>query len=489
MLLAISTDDGGRMMGHDELLGYDAVGQADLVRRREVTPVELVEAAIARIDKVNPVLNAVVLRLDEHARDIARRPLADGPLAGVPFLLKDFLAELAGTPFTEGTVFLREFVSEEDSELVRRYKRAGLIFVGKTNTPELAIGPTTEPRLFGPTRNPWDPTRTAGGSSGGAASAVAARLVPMAHGNDAGGSIRVPAACCGVFGLKPTRARNPLGPRYGDIMSGLVAEHALTLSVRDSAALLDATAGPDVGDPYSAPPPARPFLAEVGVAPGRLRIAFSARPLMSGEAHPESVAAVQDAAALCAALGHDVVEAAPAVDGERLFRAFTGVLAAGFTWSIDDWERRTNRAATEEFFEPFVWAFTGRGRQIGAPEYLSMLQELQQLSRDIARFFVDHDVWLTPTLGEPPVPLGTFRYDGGDPFAVRRRMAAFTPFTYVANVTGQPAMSVPTYWTADGLPLGTQWIGRFGDEATLYRLAAQLEEARPWVGRRPPICA
>lgn len=477
------------MGGYDELLALDALGQADLVRRKEVTPIELVEAAIARIEKVNPAVNAVVLRLDDFARRAASHPIGDGPFAGVPFLLKDFLAELAGVPFTEGTAFLRDFVPDEDSEIVRRYKRAGLIIVGKTNTPELAVGPTTEPRLFGPTRNPWDPARTAGGSSGGAAAAVAARLVPMAHGNDAGGSIRVPAACCGVFGLKPTRGRNPLGPRYGDIMSGLVAEHALTLSVRDSAALLDATAGPDVGDPYWAPPAARPFVDEVGVQPGRLRIAFSARPIVGGAIHPDCIAAVHEAARLCATLGHEVSEAAPAIDGERLFRAFTGVLAAGFTWGIEDWERRTGRAATAEFFEPFVWAFTRRGRQQSAPEYLAMLQELQLLSRDVARFFADHDVWLTPALGEPPVPLGTFRYDGGDAFAVRRRMAAFTPFTYVANVTGQPAMSVPTYWTAGGLPLGTHWLGRFGDEATLFRLAAQLEAARPWARRRPPISA
>lgn len=471
----------------DELGRLDALAQAELVRRKEITALELVEAAIDRIERVNGDVNAVVLRMYELAREEASQPLSDGPFAGVPFLLKDFLAEYAGQRFTEGTAFLRDFVSDHDSELVRRYRRAGLIVVGKTNTPELAIGPTTEPRLFGPTRNPWDTGRTAGGSSGGAAAAVAARMVPMAHGNDAGGSIRVPAACCGVFGLKPTRARNPLSPRYGDLMSGLVAEHALTLTVRDSAALLDATSGPDVGDPYWAPPPARSYLEEVGAPPGRLRIAFSTRPLMGGEVHPECVAAVRDAAKLCAALGHEVVEGAPVVDGERLFRSFTGVLASGFTWGIDDWERRTGRTPSSEHFEPFVWAFTGRGRQFSAPEYLFMVQELQLLSRDIARFFVDHHVWLTPVLGEPPVPLGTFRYDGGDPLAVRRRMAAFTPFTYIANVTGQPAMSVPTYWTTTSLPLGTHWLGRFGDEATLFRLAAQLEAASPWTNRRPPV--
>ena len=477
-------------MAHDdELLELDAIGQAGLVGKKTVTPRELVDAAIRRIEAVNPRINAVVLEMYDLARRAAEAPLPEGPLAGVPFLLKDFCAEYAGVRFTEGTAFLRDYVSPEDSELVRRYRRAGLLVVGKTNLPEMAVGPTTESRLFGPTRNPWDPSRTAGGSSGGAAAAVAAGLVPAAHGNDAGGSIRVPAACCGVFGLKPTRARNPLGPHYGDIMSGLVAEHALTRSVRDSAALLDATAGPDVGDPYWAPPPARPFLDEVGAPPGALRIAFSTRPLMDGVVSAEAVAAVEDAARLCEALGHRVVEGAPALDGERLFRAFTGVLAAGFCWAIDDWERRTGRTPTAEAFEPFVWSLTARGRQFSAPEYLAMLQELQHLSRDVGRFFETHDVWLTPVIAEPPVPLGTFRYEGGDPFAVRRRMAAFTPFTYVANVTGQPAMSVPTHWTAGGLPLGTHWLGRFGDEATLFRLAAQLEAARPWAGRRPAIHA
>ena len=470
----------------DDVETLDALGQAELVRRKEITPIELVEAAIGRIERANPTINAVVHRMDERARQGARAPLVDGPFAGVPFLLKDFLAEEAGEPFTEGTAFLQGYVPAEDSELVTRYKRAGLIIVGKTNTPELAVGPTTEPRLFGPTRNPWDPTRTAGGSSGGAAAAVAAGMVPMAHGNDAGGSIRTPAACCGVFGLKPTRGRNPLGPHYGDLMSGLVVEHALTRSVRDSAALLDATSGPDLGDPYWAPPPGRPFLHEVGAPPGRLRIAFSTRTTLGVEAHPDCAEAVRDVAKLCESLGHDVVEGAPSVDGELLWRSFTTVLAAGFAWAIADWGRRLGRQPTPDRFEPFVWAFAERGRQVSAPEYLLVLQDLQRISRRIARFFVDHAVWLTPTLGEPPVPLGTFSYAGQDPFEVRRRMAAFSPFASICNVTGQPAMSVPTHWTPAGLPVGTHFAGRFGDEATLFRLAAQLETARPWADRRPP---
>ncbi len=477
-------------MSQPDLALLDAIAQADLIKRREISPRELVDASIARIERVNPAVNAVVYKLYDEARQRALEPILDTPLAGVPFLLKDFLAEYAGHPFTEGSSYLQGYIPQEDSELVKRYKRAGLIFVGKTNTPELAVGPTTEPRLFGPTRNPWDTTRTAGGSSGGAAAAVASGMVPMAHGNDAGGSIRVPSACCGVFGMKPTRARNPMGPHYGDMMSGLVAEHALTRSVRDNAALLDATSGPDLGDPYAAPPPSRPYLQEVGAPTGKLRIAFTKRTITGDAVHPENTKAVEDAARLCADLGHEVVEASPKVDSERFFMAFTSVLSAGFTWAIDDWTRRLNRPPAEEFFEPFVWAFTGRGRQFTAPDYLIALQDLQQISRDVARFFVDHDVWLTPMLGEPPVPLGTFAYRAGtDPFELRRKMARFTPFSYFANATGQPAMSVPTYWTPEGLPIGNQFVGRFGDEATLYRLAAQLEVARPWVTRKPSVWA
>ncbi len=478
--------------GSGDFVHLDATAQADLVRRGGATAIELVDAAIGHIERLNPTLNAVVTPMFEHAREAASGPIPDGPFAGVPFLLKDFLAEYAGVGFTEGTAFLRDYVPAEDSELVKRYKRAGLIVVGKTNTPELAIGATTEPRLFGPTHNPWDTTRTPGGSSGGSAAAVAAGMVTMAHGNDAGGSIRIPASCCGVFGLKPTRARNPLGPHYGDLFSGLVVEHALTRSVRDSAALLDATSGPDLGDPYWAPPPARPFLQEVGAEPGRLRIAFTTQTPLGTEVHPDCVAAARNAAGLCVELGHEVVEASPAMDAELLWQAFTTVLSAGFAWVVADWGRRTVRTPTAEFFEPFVWAFSNKGRQLSAPDYLLALQDLQRLTRDVARFFLDHDVWLTPTLGEPPVPIGTFSFSGDDTsgedaIKLRRRVAAFSPFTYISNITGQPAMSVPLYWNADGLPVGTHFVGRFGDEATLFRLAAQLEAARPWDGRRPPV--
>jgi amidase len=318
---------------------------------------------------------------------------------------------------------------------------------------------------------------------------VAAGIVPVAHGNDAGGSIRIPASCCGVFGLKPTRARNPLGPHLGDIMSGLVAEHVLTRTVRDSAAVLDATSGPEAGDPYWAPPPARPFLDEVGADPGRLRIAMSTVSPLGVEADPECVAAVEDAARLCEELGHEVVEAAPSFDGERAWTSFTILIAAGTAASLDGWADRLGKQLTPDAFEPFIWAMTERARAITAPEYLVAVQDMHAVSRSIAPFFEAHDLWLTPTLRQPPVPLGTLTYAGGDPFEHRRRLGAFASFTYVSNLTGQPGASVPLYWSADGLPIGVHFAARFGDEATLFRLASQLEEARPWAGRVPPISA
>jgi amidase len=303
------------MTKFDEYASLDGMAQADLVRRGEVTAAELVEAAIGRIERLNPDLNAVIRPLFDDAREAAKGPLPEGPFSGVPFLLKDLLAEIAGVPLVEGSGFLDgHYVSGADCELVRRLKAAGLIIVGKTNTPEFGLLPTTEPRLTGPTRNPWDRGRTAGGSSGGSAAAVAAGLTAMAHANDGGGSIRIPASCCGVFGLKPTRGRNPLGPHYGDLMNGLVSEHAVTRSVRDSAALLDATRGPAVGDPYGAPPPARPYTDEVGQDPGKLRIALSLAPVTDSAVHPDCLAAVRETAALCADLGHEVEEAAPALE-------------------------------------------------------------------------------------------------------------------------------------------------------------------------------
>jgi len=471
----------------DDLAFLDATSQAELVSRREVEPIELVDAAIERIERLNPELNAVILPMYEQARETARGDLPDGPFRGVPFLLKDIGATYGGVRQTSGTAFARDFIAARDSELVVRQKRAGLITLGKTNTPELGILPTCESHFLGQCRNPWDTRRSTGGSSGGSAAAVASGMVPLAHANDGGGSIRIPASCCGLFGLKPTRARNPLGPDLGEMMSGFVSEHCVSRSVRDSAALLDATAGPDLGDPYWAPPQARPYLAEVGADPGRLRIAVATEALSGIEVDKDCVEAVREVARLCEDLGHDVSEATVELDGPRVSQAFTAIFVAGGTGSfIEGLSLATGQKPTREQFEPLTWALWEMSQQVTATEYLLALTYLQQVSRNIAQFMTGYDVWLTPTLSKPPVPLGWMESPPEDPTLGLRRATEYAPFTPVCNFTGQPAMSVPLVWNAEGLPIGTHFVGRFGDEATLFRLAGQLEQAHPWADRRPP---
>lgn len=465
----------------------DATSQAELVRKGELKPQELVEAAIERIESLNPTLNAIVTKMYDLAMEEARGRLAPGPFMGVPFLLKDILATCKGVPLTMGFRLMKDFIPSQDSELVRRLKRAGLIILGKTNVPELGLLPTTEPRLFGPCRNPWDVDRTPGGSSGGSAAAVAARMVPMAHGNDGGGSIRIPASCCGVFGLKPTRARNPMGPNFGDVMSGLVVEHALTLSVRDSAALLDATSGPDLGDPYWAPPAPGPFLQEVGRDPGTLRIAFSTKTPAGIKVHQDCEKAVLETAKLCEELGHMVEETSPSFNFELMNASFMVIWTSGCAATLEAASRLTGKPLTEELVEPTTWSLYDIGRRQTGAGYLLALQTLQSVSRQIAWFFQTYDLWLTPTLAEPPLLLGSFEPTPEDPLAGLRRAAQFVPFTPIANVTGQPAMSVPLFWNEEGLPIGSHFLGRFGDEATLFRLASQLEMARPWFSIRPPL--
>lgn len=472
----------------EETAFMDATAQAELVRKREVSPAELVEAAIRRVERLNPELNAVVTPLFERALEEAKGELPEGPFTGVPFLLKDLLAAYKGVRMTFGSAYFQGYIPDFDSELVARLKRAGLVIIGKTNTPEFGILPTTEPRLFGPTRNPWSAERSTGGSSGGSAAAVASGMVPAAHANDGGGSIRIPASCCGLFGLKPTRARNPLGPAVGDIISGLVVEHVVTRSVRDSAALLDATSGPDIGDPYWAPPPSRPFLEEVGADPGRLRIAFTTG---EGETqvHPDCVKAVEEAARLCAELGHEVEERELGLDVAAMTPHFMTLWGAAQAWMADGMAEAVGKTPAPEMFEPLTWALIEMGRAAGAAQYLVAVTALQRVSRDLARRFQEYDLWLTPTVAEPPPPLGTFDSPPDNPLYGIVRAAGFVPFTPICNVTGQPAMNVPLYWNEEGLPVGVQFMAGFGDEATLFRLAAQLEEARPWADKRPPINA
>ena len=463
----------------------DGLGWAERVRGKEVSAAELVEAAIDRIERTDGKINAVIQRWFDEARTTAAGPLPDGAFRGVPFLIKDILAEVAGKPLESGSRLGKGFISREDSELVRRFRAAGLVFLGKTNTPEMGILPTTEPVANGPTKNPWDLGRTTGGSSGGAAAAVAAGYVPLAHANDGGGSIRIPAGACGLFGLKPTRGRNPLGPTAGEIYLGLVAEHAVTVSVRDSAALLDATGAPDVGDPYWAPPKARPFLDEVGANPGKLRIAMSTTSAAGGPVHEDCIAAVRSTAALLAELGHEIIDGEPKLDHGSLFPAFITMWTACNAASIEELAIATKRRPSPELLEPLTWAMYEMGVKTNAVALLMSQHMLEAASRQFQRFFVDVDVMLTPTMAEPPVPLGTFDAPKDAPMMALFRAGTFTPYCAIANITGQPAMSVPLSWNGAGLPIGSHFIGRFGDEATLFRLAAQLEAARPWKGRRP----
>ena len=473
----------------DPTLGeLDALDQAALLRRGEVSALELVDASIERIEALNPRLNAVTWTRFEAAREEARRPPPRTPLAGVPFLMKDLGATLAGTRQTQGSRALREHVSAEDTELGRRLRAAGLIVLGKTSTPEFGNHSTTEPVLFGPVRNPWNPERTSGGSSGGSAAAGASGMVPAAHGNDGAGSIRIPASCCGLFGLKPTRGRNSWAPA-GDVMGGLAVEHALTRSVRDSAAILDVTAGRVPGDPYSAAPPIRPFADEVGADPGRLRIAWSARPPIEADVDPECLRALRETVDLLASLGHDVEEAAPDFDGEVIIEPMVRIWAVANLDTYRAIERELGRPPAIDELEVTTWELIDYARGLDAADLVAAYDAIGRAAREIGPFFERYAAWVTPTLAQPPKPLGILNASQGGAVEWWRFDCQYNPWNPIANVTGQPAMSVPLAWSADGLPLGTLVFGRYGDEATLFRLAGQLEAARPWAGRRPSIHA
>jgi amidase len=480
---------------NDALGSHDAMALADLVRRGEVTPLELVDAAIARIERVNPQLNAVITPLFDKARAQGRsRDLPDGPFRGVPFLLKDLFCESAGDPYHAGMRLLRDlgWVSSRDTYLAAKFRAAGFIFVGKTNVPELGPVPTTEPVAHGPTHNPWDTSRTPMGSSGGSAAAVAAGLVPAAHGNDGGGSIRVPASACGLVGLKPSRGRNSLGPDLGESWSGCVAEHVLTRSVCDSAAILDAVAGPMPGDPYFAPPPPRPFRQEVGAAPGRLRIGVMRK--APGDAcplHADCLAAVDDCARLLVTLGHAVEESHPqALDDPDFSRHLGAVVTSWTAHDIDDWSTKTKRAITSDDVEPYTWALAEMGRAVSSTQYIEAVIWLHAYTRRVASWWAGgFDVLLTPTFAEPPPKLGDLVSSPSDPIRPFFRSVPFITFTGPFNVTGQPAMSVPLSWNKDGLPIGVQLVAAYPREDLLFRLASQLEQARPWSDRRAPVHA
>jgi amidase len=498
------------MSGFEAYDDHDGLGLAELVRKGEVTPLELAEEAIARIEKVNPQINAVIAKTYDQARADAAGDLPDGPFRGVPFLIKDIMADIKGVPTYLGTRFLAGYIPDQDHEIVRRLKAAGIVNLGKTNAPEMGLMPYTEPELFGPTSNPWDLTRTAGGSSGGSAAAVAAGIVPLAHGNDGGGSIRIPAACCGIFGLKPTRGRTPSGPHDAEGWQGLSINHVLSRSVRDSAAMLDATTGPEPGAPYYPPAPERPFLDEVGANPGRLRIAYTAEPLLPSQIHPDCIRGLEKTVALCKDLGHELVEDYPKIDGLAYARAFVTMVCGETRATVTQFETLLGRKATAADFEPTTWSLCLMANQFSAGDFAHDVRFLKNTAMEVGRFFEDYDILLTPTAAEPPVKTGSLQATGTDLTAMKvlgrlnagkllqavadidkiaAGIFAFIPFPPLFNATGQPAMSVPLHWNDDDLPIGMQFVGRYCDEATLFRLAAQLEEAKPWWARRPPVRA
>jgi amidase len=496
-----------RLAEYDDL---DATAMAGLVRSREVTPSELLQAAIERIDARNPALNAVIRPMFDEARAAVGEGLPDGPLTGVPMLLKDLMADVAGVPTTSGSRLLERFVPKVDSEIVRRWRRAGVVFVGKTNTPELGLVGVTEPALHGATKNPWNTGHTPGGSSGGSAAAVAARMVPIAGAGDGGGSIRIPASCCGLVGLKPTRGRTPNGPYAFEGWSGLVVQHVLARSMRDTALLLDVAAGPEQGAPYCAPGVAGSYVEQLAREPGVLRIAFSTGTIFGVESHPECIAAVERAAELCRSLGHEVEEASPEIDRSRLARAWVGIVAASLAEEIGRAEHALGRSAAGDDLEPLTALVREAGRRaVSGADLVAHEYAAQQAGLALARFHERFDVWITSTLGKPPAAIGEF-----DMPPLQRVLTAITraiptrralsialemmandkqmhayPNTQLANLTGQPGLSLPLHTSSGGLPIGVQFLARYGDEATLLRLGAQIERAQPWAQRRPPQLA
>jgi amidase len=487
---------------------YDGLGLADLIRTRQVSVAEVFAAAVARIERLNAKLNAVVTPLFESARrSIAQGP-PEGAFRGVPFLLKDLLSALAGAPLSFGCRALKNFVPDHDSELVRRFKQAGLVILGKTNTPEFGLVAYTEPELFGPTRNPWNPELTPGGSSGGAAAAVAAGMVPLAGAGDGGGSIRIPAAYCGLFGLKPSRGRNPTGPDFGELWQGAVVEHVLTRTVRDSAAILDATSGADAGAPFVIAPPERPYGEEIRSDPRRLRIAFNLHSPIGTAVHPENEKAVLHTALMLQQLGHEVDEAAPDLDGRALARSYLTMLYGEVAADLKDLGLALGRDARPQDVEAATWALGLIGRHESAASMAGARRLWGKAARTMGRFHETYDLYLTPTTAQPPARIGELKpkpHEAGALRMVNRlglgswlrssgiidRIAvqnmARTPFTQLANFTGQPAMSVPMHWSREGLPCGVHFMARIGDEATLFRLASQLEQASPWFQRRPAL--
>jgi len=489
---------------------HDALGLADLVRNGEVTPGELLDEALARTAAVNPQINAVIHLMEGRAREAIAAGLPEGAFRGVPFLVKDLMTACAGEPMRMGSRLFADFVPQQDEELTRRYRAAGLVIFGKTNTPELGVSNVTEPELFGPTRNPWNLERTSSGSSGGSAAAVAARIVPAANANDGGGSIRTPASNCGLVGLKPSRGRNPTGPQAPDVWWGFIGEHVVTRTVRDCAAMLDATAGDYPQQLMKLPPPERAFLQETAAAPGRMRIAFSFDPGLAPSLHPENSKALEATTAALARLGHELVEVQLPLPPEAFIEGYASLIAADVAATLRLATTVVGREASRDDVELATWVLAKMGEAQSAADVATALWTMQSFSRQWLAWSAGFDVLLTPTVGVPPLPIGAYQLTtlqrqglklitalpAGALLSQRPKVVeAFAPvfeaapYTMVANVTGQPSMSLPLHWTEDGLPMGMLFTARIGDEASLFRLAAQLEREMPWRDRRAPHSA
>ena len=465
---------------------YDGLGLAELIAKRQITPTELLNAVRQRVEALNPKLNAFCDLFFDKAEAQIKAGLA-GPFKGVPFALKDIAVHMAGVKTTSGSRAFKNYTPNFDSTLVERYKKAGLVIFGRTTSPEFGLTTTTESALFGQTRNPWDLERTSGGSSGGTSSAVSARILPMAHGSDGGGSIRIPASCCGLFGLKPTRGRVPMGPTQFESWNGCSHHHALTISVRDSAALLDATAGDELGSPFLSPKPARPFLKEVSLPPGKLRIALAIEPTTGSPVDPECRQATLDAAKLCESLGHKIEEAKLPIEDRVMRGAFLTIIRVSLARTLEDAAKVLGRAVTAQDVEPITWLTAQAGKEISSVEYSRAIATMHQTGLAMAKFMQNYDVILSPTLAKPPVKLGVLSLMRNDVQGYSKDVGEFGPHTALYNVTGQPSMSVPLHWSKDGLPIGVMFSGRFGEDGLLFRLAAQLEKAKPWAGRKPKV--
>tara|TARA_R110000823_G_scaffold47903_5_gene121796 strand:- start:4485 stop:5921 length:1437 start_codon:yes stop_codon:yes gene_type:complete len=475
------------MTGFAEYDDYDGLGLAALVRAGEVSAGELLEEAIARTEQVNGQLNAVVYRWYDNARASVAAGLPHGPFSGVPFLLKNLDIEMAGTPMSNGSGAWREHVCERYSTLARRYRNAGLVMFGRTNSPELGLNPVTEPTLFGPTCNPWDTRRTPGGSSGGSAAAVAAGVVPMAHASDGGGSIRMPASCCGLVGLKPSRGRVPLGPELSEGWAGQNTSHVVSRSVRDSAAMLDATAGPDIGDYYTAPHYPGRFLDAVGATPGKLRIAVCHSKLGPGEFDAQVLQGLQRSIELLESLGHNVEEARPDFDGEAAASAMFSVICVNSLHMLRQRAAELGKSIDELDIEEGTRLTLALGEGISGVDYLQAIRTNQRVGRQIGQFMENYDLILAPTLSCPPVLTGFIGEAPAEEYG--ERLFSFMGDTGLYNQTGQPSISLPLAWSDSGLPMGMMFSAAYGNDALLLSLAGQLEREAPWHERRPPLHA